>query len=153
MKILLISDTHSNTSDAIRILRADGSFDMFFHMGDTWQDAAGIRNESGVPMRAVSGNMDGLRVGPAVEVFTLEGVRFLLTHGDLFGIHRGLRDLNAEAVRRKADVVCFGHTHAAFDGMFDDRRFINPGAMKHGKKSYGILTVENETIVYEAVTI
>ncbi|MBI5142117.1 MAG: YfcE family phosphodiesterase [Nitrospirae bacterium] len=153
MKILLISDTHTNTSDAVKILRAGGGFNMFFHMGDTWQDAVRIRDESGVPMRAVSGNMDGLRVGPTVEVFALDGVRFLLTHGDMFGVHRGLRDLEAEAVRRKADVVCFGHTHAAFDEMRGERRFINPGAMRYGRKSYGILTVVDGLIVYEAVTI
>ena len=140
VKILLLSDTHSNVETAVRIVRSAGDFDLFFHMGDTYQDALRIREETGLGMRAVSGNMDGIRVGPERELFSLGGLSFLLVHGDRFSVHRDRSGLFREAERRGADIVCYGHTHVARDETIHGRRFINPGALRPGG-SYGVLTL------------
>ncbi len=148
VKILLISDTHSHVRDAVEIIRREGDFDLFFHMGDTYQDAVKIQDESGLSMKAVSGNMDELRTGPNVEVFSLEGIRFLLTHGDMFQVSQGLQVLDLEAERCGADVVCFGHTHIPCDTVINTRHFFNPGALRGNAESYGILTLDNGSITY-----
>ena len=152
MKILLISDTHSNVSDAVEIIRQEGDFDMFFHMGDTYQDAIKIQDETGLSMKAVSGNMDGLRIGPEIESFSIEGIRFLLTHGDRFQVNHGFQALDVEAKHCGADVVCFGHTHNPCDTVINTRRFFNPGALQGNNRSYGILRLDNGSITYQSLS-
>ena len=142
VKVLLLSDTHSNVRDAVSVIRRSDGLDMFFHMGDTYQDAVRIHEDTGLPMKAVSGNMDGFRVGPAVEVFSLQDLRFLLTHGDRFHVNRDRSVLYSEALRRRADVVCYGHTHIARDEVIEGVRFINPGSLKGGKRKYAIMTID-----------
>ncbi len=152
MKILLISDTHSNIRDAVELIRREGDFDLFFHMGDTYQDATSIREETGLPMKAVSGNMDEQRTGPEIEVFSLEGIRFLLTHGDRFWVNQGLQALDVKAERCGVDIVCFGHTHIASDTVISSRRFINPGAFRGNVCSYGILKLDNGGATYQPLS-
>ncbi len=152
MKILLISDTHSNVSDAVKIIHREGDFDLLFHMGDTYKDAIIIQKETGIAMKAVSGNMDEQRTGPEIEVFSLEGVRFLLTHGDRFGVSQNLRALEVKAESCEADVVCFGHTHIPYEKVINTRRFFNPGALREKNRSYGILTLDNGGITYQSLS-
>lgn len=149
MKILLLSDTHTNVSGAVGLIRGRGDFELFFHLGDTYQDAVRIHDETGLPMKAVSGNMDGLRVGPDDEVFTLEGVCFFLVHGDRYAVNRDRSRLVAEAERREADVVCYGHTHVARDETVAGHRLINPGALRPGNGSYAILDLNDGQVKCE----
>jgi len=149
VKILVVSDTHSNVSGVLRIVRQHGDFDLFFHLGDTYHDAQKIQSSSGLAMRAVSGNMDGLRVGPETEVFDLEGSRFLLTHGDRFGVNRSLLGLNLAAEAAVANIVCFGHTHRPCNESLHGRFFLNPGSLRGANGTYGILRVEDGHASFE----
>ncbi len=151
MKILLFSDTHGNLKGPLEVLRREPGVDRFFHMGDTYYDAVRIRDRSGVPMTAVKGNMDGGSEGPALEVVGLEGVRFMLVHGDRYHVTRDIAVLDYEAESRDVQVVCFGHTHKPFDHAFNGRRYLNPGAFSHGRAFYGVLTVEDGTVEYRQV--
>lgn len=146
MKILLLSDTHSNVKDAVSLIRRQSDLDMFFHMGDTFQDAVKIHEETGLAMKAVSGNMDGNKAGPQIEVFSLEGVSFMLTHGDGFYVNGDRHVLYRQALKQGAKVACYGHTHIARDETIRGVRLINPGTLKGRNKSYGIMTIDNGEI-------
>jgi len=146
MKILLLSDTHSNVKDAVSLIRRQSGLDMFFHLGDTYQDAVKIHEETGLAMKAVSGNMDGKKVGPPFEIFSLGGVRFLLTHGDRFYVNGDRHVLYREALKQGAKVACYGHTHIARDETIRGIRLINPGALKGRTKSYAVMTIDDGEI-------
>lgn len=153
MKILLLSDTHSNVKDAVKVIRREPDLEMFLHMGDTYQDAVKIHEETGLPMKAVSGNMDGLKAGPAFEVFSIDGVRFLLTHGDRFYVNGDRHILYKEALKQGAKVACYGHTHIARDETIQGIRLINPGALKGRTKTYAVMTINEGEISLRSETL
>jgi len=149
MNILVLSDTHSNVSVALKVIRRHGNFDCFFHLGDTYRDAQQIHSSTGLAMHAVSGNMDDQRVGPLTEVFELGGHRLLLTHGDQFGVHRSLIGLNLAAEEAGANIVCFGHTHRPLNGSVGARRFFNPGSLRGESGTYGILVLDASGVSFD----
>jgi len=124
---------------------------MFFHLGDTYQDALKIRDDSGLSMRAVSGNMDAVRLGPETESFDLERYRILLVHGDRFAVNRDLMRLDLAAAETGADIVCFGHTHRPCCLSVNGRHFLNPGSFRGATGSYGILWLREHDVSFDIV--
>ena len=145
----MISDTHSNTAEALRVIEGNGNFQMFFHLGDTYQDAVAIGGLSGLPMRGVSGNMDPVRNGPEMEIFDVSGYRILLTHGDRFGVNRGFLGLGLVAQETNAQIVCFGHTHRPCNESLNGRYFLNPGSLRGQEGTYGVLELSEGYVRFE----
>lgn len=103
--------------------------DQILHAGDVGE--VGVLDELQLlaPVTAVYGNVDGGALRhrlPRVAELSLDGLRFVVTHGDQFG------SPNAEALKTAfpdADVIVFGHTHRPLiRDLPDFTVVINPGA-------------------------
>jgi len=135
--VAIVSDTHvpSRASAVPEWVReAVASADRVIHAGDfDSRDAyEEFRDIAGEELVAVQGNMDPRRIGiPETAGLTVEGVEFVVTHGD--GHTGSYRDRVLETVRREADdpdsaVGVSGHTHELFDEVVDGTRLLNPGS-------------------------
>ncbi|GFI39550.1 MAG: metallophosphoesterase family protein [Muribaculaceae bacterium] len=129
-RIGILSDTHGMWDDRYALHFKD--CDEIWHAGDIGDYAIIERLRETAPVRAVSGNIDhGMvrRKCPETDIFTIEGVRVLLTH---IGGYPGKwspgmkRLLKEERIKLMVD----GHSHLLkiiFDNELD-LLHINPGA-------------------------
>lgn len=146
LKLLIFSDSHhsiGNMYDAVLLERPD----MVLHLGDCVPDAEDLSNAcDGLDMIYVPGNCDyGSSAAPSI-LREIAGIRVFLTHGHLFGVKQGLLQLEAEAKRLGAQLVCFGHTHQPFLQQRDGIWFLNPGSCSAISGNYAIVTLENGSI-------
>jgi hypothetical protein len=124
MKIGVISDTHGWLDPQVEALFA--GVEHILHAGD--MGSARVLDElRGIaPVTAVLGNVDfaemGLRDTATVE---LGGLKFLLHH--IVQPRQPGEYLQARLAEWPPDVVVFGHSHIAFDGVVGGVRFFNPG--------------------------
>lgn len=152
MKIVVFSDSHGNLDWMITVMEEERPGQVFF-LGDHEKDGWAVSElYPQIPFCAVKGNCDW-SAGLEDWLVEVEGVRFLLTHGHLYGAKTGLMRLEEAGLRAGADVVCFGHTHRALDreGASGVRLF-NPGTIggPHGqRRTYGVLTVQNGRLTAE----
>ncbi len=138
VKVIVFSDSHGNYVKIDGILRKEGSCDCIVHCGDGAGDLASASLPQSVPVIRVLGNVDlhrGLDL-ERLEVATLEGRRVMVVHGDLFGVNNDLELLSQEGLRRKADMVFFGHTHVPCYRQGSPALF-NPGTVTRG--CYGVV--------------
>ena len=143
MKILVFSDSHASLGfmrKSIEALRPD----QVIHLGDHYDDAETIAEESpSIPFCMVAGNCDRYRClpdTPTMRLITLDGLRFLVTHGHMHQVKSGIDFLLADARKVGANAVLFGHTHQplcyrAQDGLW----VMNPGSCSYGG-SVGYIT-------------
>jgi len=148
MKIAVLSDTHGNYPCAVQALSRYSDLTSLIHLGDNHDDAVFIGTALEIPILCVSGNCDPRGVAPTELLVTIEGNKFLMTHGDQFQVKSGLERLQRRAELADVRIVLYGHTHIA---SIEHRRgilFVNPGCMKSGQGpgSHAILSVENGTV-------
>lgn len=128
VKILILSDSHGRVSNLLDAVDREKP-DRVFHLGDLIRDTEDLMAlYPEIPIHRVVGNCDGWSAGAEELEVTLEGVRFLLVHGHDQRAKSGIAGLLQAGWARKADVVCFGHTHQPYlelqrDGMW----LVNPG--------------------------
>lgn len=152
MKIVVFSDSHGKLDWMIAAMEAERPDHIFF-LGDHEKDGWDLsRLYPQIPLNAVKGNCDW---GPGTEewLVELEGVRFLLTHGHLYGAKTGLLRLEEAGLRTGADMVCFGHTHVPVEVNEPGRlRLFNPGTIggPYGQRTtYGVLYVKAGSVTAE----
>jgi hypothetical protein len=111
------------------VLEVFARVDLILHAGDVGDPDVLRQLEAIAPVTAVYGNVDGgeLRARlPRVAHVTVDGFRFVVTHGDQFGSPRA--DDLKEAFPG-ADVIVFGHTHRPLIHAFEDHSLaLNPGS-------------------------
>ena len=147
MKILVVSDSHLNLSALINIFEAERP-DVVFGAGDHSKD---LEELSYVKERAeyyiVRGNCDYFdRCTEDVLRFDLNGYKFMLTHGHLYGVKSSYEALKKEAIDNGVDVVVFGHTHIPCLELEDGVHIFNPGAAKDG--CYGVIDIGESGIEF-----
>lgn len=144
MKILVFSDSHERLGLMIEAVDRERPDHIFF-LGDHYRDGEELSAlYPRIPMNAVRGNCDW-GPGPDEKVVELEGVRFLLTHGHLYGAKAGAGGLISAGRRAGVDMVCYGHTHRAeYTPAGDGLWLFNPGTAGgvHARAGYGVLIVE-----------
>ena len=127
MRLGVLADTHGALRP--RVLDVFAGVDLILHAGDVGEPAILATLEALAPVTAVYGNVDGgaLRARlPRVAAVTVDGFRFVVTHGDQFGSPRP--DDLKEAFP-DADVIVFGHTHKPLIHAFEDYSMVlNPGS-------------------------
>jgi len=131
MKIGVISDTHNFLDPKIQELFS--GVDHILHAGDIGQPWIIQQLRLIAPVTAVTGNNDPGLPYNETEVIELAQRRILVHH---------IVDVNrpSETVRRllrdeRPDIVVFGHSHKAFEGMIEGALFFNPGYA--GKPRFG----------------
>ena len=145
MTILVLSDSHSS----LRFMRQCADTirpDVLVHLGDYFDDAVVLKEEyPQILVYQVPGNCDRYRCPPGLPEILVEnicGVRVYMTHGHRHQVKMsiGLRLEDARAA--KADIVLYGHTHAADCHREDDGLWVmNPGSCGYYGGSAGIIEI------------
>lgn len=152
MELLVFSDTHQRISGCIDIIQHGGPVDAVLHAGDLVRDAEDLAAAfPDIPFYYVSGNNDLFDRCPEERILTFSGVKLLLTHGHMYGVRYGERELANYAKTRGAALVVFGHTHEAFDGVVNGVRLLNPGTMGYAPRSYARITINGDEILTKIV--
>ena len=133
-RVLLMSDTHVPSRAARLPPWVDDllpEVDHVVHAGDFDSPEAYDRiDERASDLTAVRGNTDPYSLSlPRVATLDVEGIRFVVTHGD--GPTHSYRDRVAETAAANAEgetVGVSGHTHAIHDERVDGIRLLNPGS-------------------------
>ena len=153
MKLLVFSDSHGSTFTMREALKRNrGTVDYAIHAGDGADDFISLAHEfPDVTFRAVRGNCDYTSPLPPEESFRAEDVDVLVVHGHKFGVKLSTGSLLAEARRRGAGLVIYGHTHTAREeyvpswGGFGEVQLFNPGAAKSG--AFGVIEIRGAQIL------
>ena len=146
MKIIVVSDTHGSYRNFKKVMQLNADADVVVHCGDSRDEIERIKTEyPDKTYYAVKGNCD-FGMLPIVEEFTIDGVRFMATHGHIYNVKYGLFDLFYAAREKDADIVLFGHTHYATDTVHEGVRFFNPGSLGYGK-SFGVIEIKNGQVL------
>lgn len=151
MKCLVFSDSHGSCAVMRKALKAHPDAEVVFFLGDGLADAEKVACD--FPDKAwiaVRGNCDYTSVfrdreALKVEKITLNGVKIVLTHGDLYCAKYTSGVLKGLAMREGADILLFGHTHNATELYISDTDkpfyLFNPGSASGYKGSYGIINI------------
>lgn len=146
MKIIVVSDTHGSYTNFKKVMQLNRNADIVVHCGDSRDELDRIMTEyPDKTYYAVKGNCD-FGMLPITEEFTVDGVRFMATHGHVFNVKYGLFDLDRAAREKGIDVALYGHTHIADDVVRDGIRLFNPGSLGFGK-SFGVIEVKDGQVL------
>lgn len=147
MKILLMSDSHKQFVFLQKMVEKEKP-DLVFAMGDyssDFEELSYLYPE--IPFTIVKGNCDFWdRRNPEEEILELEGKKFLITHGHLYGVKSSYLSLRERATTLGCDVAVFGHTHKEY---WEEGKLClcNPGAAEDQK--YGIIRITKGKIQAE----
>ena len=159
MKCLCFSDSHGSTYGMIKALKMHPDAEVIFFLGDGLSDFEQLVYDNNRAWFAVRGNCDysgvlGNNLVKKTDSITLEGVRIVFTHGDLYGVKYGTDGIKKLAVDSGADIVLFGHTHAPLETYVadEDRPFylFNPGSIGGGyssRSTYGVININEKGIL------
>jgi putative phosphoesterase len=151
MKILVISDTHKNLGNAIKIINDLKNIDRIFHLGDHVADAQDLENIfENIKIDYVKGNCDYFETGcPKEKIVEINGKKMLLTHGHFYAVKDGCGELIVAGKTQKVDAVLFGHTHIPYINTVDNLLLFNPGSIALGRsqkgETYGVIEVDSHT--------
>lgn len=145
MTILVLSDSHSS----LRFMRQCADTirpDVLVHLGDYFDDAVVLKEEyPQILVYQVPGNCDRYRCPPGLPEILVEnicGVRVYMTHGHRHQVKMSIGLLLKDARAAKADIVLYGHTHAADCHGEDDGLWVmNPGSCGYYGGSAGIIEI------------
>ena len=128
MKIAVFSDSHGYTPKMLDAIY-DCSPDLIIHLGDGNFDIDKIEKQFPlIPLKAVRGNCDFSPILPETDLFTVSGIKIMITHGHLFGVKSSTASLTDMAKKAGADIVMYGHTHVADYFEIGKLLVINPGS-------------------------
>ena len=98
----------------------------------------------------VYGEDDALRESYANQIIDIANKRIFLTHGHEYEVYYTKDFLLSKSIEINADIVIFGHTHIPYSSIKQNKYFFNPGSCERprgeSEKSYGIITIENQSI-------
>lgn len=144
MKIIVVSDTHGAADSLGRVMQLNRDADVVVHCGDSRGELEDIKLKYPDKMYyAVRGNCDFGSDLPLSLSFTLDGLRFMATHGHAYNVKFGLEGLARAAAEEGADIVFYGHTHIADDRVIDGVRLLNPGACGGWGASFAVVETRN----------
>lgn len=132
MKVGILSDSHGDYRyiDLALAHKDAQGVELWLFAGDIAMDADYLAMITDKEVIKVAGNNDwpGGRL-PDYETADIAGHTIFLTHGHLFGVGFGLRNLAQAANDVGADIAVYGHTHVAVEQMVEDVLIVNPGSI------------------------
>lgn len=148
MKILVISDTHGDTSKAEEAIRKNREVNLIIHLGDYFRDAqrlSAIFPE--IPIEYIYGNSDFMIEDvPSEKMLELDGKRIFITHGHRYSVKWDYDKLYRKAEEMNADVLLFGHTHIPDFIQKGKYCVLNPGSISDPRddsnESYAIIEID-----------
>ncbi len=152
MKILVLSDTHGDTTKAEKAIRRNRGVDLIIHLGDYFRDAQKLSALfPEIPIEYVYGNSDFITDNvPAEKIIEVCGKRIFLTHGHRYSVKWDYKRLISKAQEQNADILLFGHTHIPELIINDSFYLLNPGSTSEPRadsdESYAIIEIDNDRV-------
>ena len=144
LRFLIFSDSHNRREPMLELYKQYPN-DGIIHLGDHIADARWLMcYTNGHPVYRVRGNCDAFDHGLEEQLLELGGVKFLICHGHRYQVKSGYGAAIAEAKRRGADVLLFGHTHIPFMEEREGLLIMNPGSIRNPYEEYGIIEIEDQ---------
>ena len=134
MKIIIVSDTHRYHKYFDKMLEKEGHADLLIHQGDLEGGEYYIEQTAGCPLHLVAGNNDWFAQLPQEKEFMLGNKKVFITHGHRYYVSTGYDRICREALRRKADIVMFGHIHRPVQKEKDGILLLNPGSISYPRQ-------------------
>lgn len=149
MKILIISDTHRQNTNCLRVIEKVKPIDLLVHCGDVEGSENLIASAAGCPVQIVGGNNDFLSDMPREKEFMIGKYKVWLTHGHIYYVSMNYETIKAEAKERGMDIVMCGHTHKPIVDISKGITLVNPGSMSYPRQegrrpSYIIMEIDKE---------
>ncbi len=149
MKILIVSDTHRNNTNFLKVVEKTAPVDLIVHCGDVEGSEVLISRAAGCPVEIVQGNNDFFSDLPREKEFTIGGYKVWLTHGHNYYIAMNNEIIKEEARNRNVDIVMCGHTHKPVVEIGNDITLINPGSLSYPRQenhrpSYVLMEIDRE---------
>ncbi len=149
MKILIVSDTHRQNGNYLKVLRRVAPVDMVVHCGDVEGSEYLICEGAGCPVEMVAGNNDFFTDLPREKEFQIGKYHVWLTHGHNYYVSMGNETLKKEAIARGVDIVMYGHTHKPVIDLGEEIIALNPGSLTYPRQegrrpSYMIMDMDTE---------
>jgi putative phosphoesterase len=155
LRIVVVSDTHGKTARLEEVILQQAKADYFIHLGDCVGDVEEAKFDfPGKMFLNVPGNCDFASPLPVEDEFVVCGKRIFYTHGHKYYVKSGYSRIIHEAVTRHADILLFGHTHAAYTAYENGLYIMNPGSLSHphtGMPTYGVIDITPAGIVTNIV--
>ena len=148
MKILVVSDTHRNNNNYLKVIGRIGPLDMVIHCGDVEGSELVISKAADCQVEMVQGNNDFFSDLPREKEFMLGQYKVWLTHGHNYYISMNSEMIKQEARDREVDIIMCGHTHKPVVDIGNDLTLINPGSISYPrqenrKPSYILMEIDN----------
>jgi putative phosphoesterase len=124
VRVLITSDSHGAAKRLAQVVKRV-SADHVIHCGDFCTSTEELPN---VSLTVVKGNCDIAQVANEEEK-TIAGYRFFVVHGHRHQVKHDLLPLSLVAQEKRADIVCFGHSHFPVCVQEGNRLFVNPGSL------------------------
>jgi len=157
LRIVVVSDTHGKISKFEDVILQQPKADYFIHLGDGEGDVDEVRFEfPALKFLNVSGNCDFASVLPNENELVVCGKRIFYTHGNRYFVKSGIWSIVDEAMKRRADIALFGHTHQAMTSYERGIYIMNPGSLgypEEGRPTYGIVDITGAGIVTNVVEV
>lgn len=134
MKILIVSDTHRQNGNLLKVIEKAGPVDLLVHCGDIEGSEAMIADAAGCEVQMVQGNNDFWSAMPREKEFMIEEYKVWLTHGHNYYISMNYETIKQEAREREVDIVMCGHTHKPIVDIADDLILVNPGSLSYPRQ-------------------
>lgn len=174
-RLLVISDSHGSSSAVHSILKHFGSTcDALCFCGDGSRDVLSVLANSlshadfakSIPpvVALAQGNGDfsscvlhsshpqAFSV-PKSQFFIAAGKLVFVTHGHLYDVYYGTKELFHSAKRENAEIVLFGHTHIPYAKNEDDILILNPGSCARPRRnsvnSFAIITISPQNTTFQ----
>ncbi|MCM1144187.1 MAG: metallophosphoesterase [Blautia sp.] len=149
MKVLIVSDTHRQNDNFLRVMGKVGPIDMLVHCGDAEGSEDMITEAAGCPVYIVRGNNDFWSAVPRETEFMIADYKVWLTHGHNYYISMNYEVIKQEARDREVDIVMCGHTHKPIIDIGRDLTLINPGSLSYPRQegrrpSYILMDIDRE---------
>ncbi len=154
MKLLILSDSHSNIDALTQAINSEPDASVVIHLGDGEADIKKVKAK--FPKKEfiqVKGNCDFGSQLPLVAEYSICGKRIMATHGHIFNVKSQLSSIYFAAKDKNADILLFGHTHVPFITQEDNLHIMNPGSLYSKTPSYGIINIENDKIYMKTINL
>ena len=134
MRILIVSDTHRQNNNYMKVLSLVEPVDMVIHCGDAVGSEYLISEAAGCPAHIVLGNNDYFSDLPKEIETTIGNYKVWITHGHNYYVMLDNARIKREAVARKADIVFYGHTHKPVVDIDKNVIAVNPGSLSYPRQ-------------------
>ena len=142
-KIVVVSDSHSNSYLLKKICLLHEDADVFLHAGDSEDNEINI-----YPFVSVKGNND-YYINDESKIIKIGDFSIYITHGHK--IEKSIENLTRIAKMNGCKIIIYGHTHVPFYQENDGVYILNPGALAYPRsaigQTYAIISITNDNKV------